>query len=865
MRIAPRWAAAFCAAVILSIAVTAIAADSTKPILGTGSYWRAYEVRADRVCTGDASAKPFGPMMRTSNPPANWREPDFDDAAWWRTPGPFWDENVAVFCLRAKFPVTDPRSVKKLTLALSHCGGVVVFINGKEVLRRDLPAGKLTMDTPAAPYPLDAYVDAKGKLLPSPYHMKQREGKGEKGLLNRLKLRVRKTEPFELPVSALRKGTNVLAVEVHRSSYQPVARPLYTSRKRPQWPHVALRVLSLTAEGSGIASIGDRPDGLQVWNQDIHAQFGFCAYGDVTESLTPVRIVGVRNGQHSGQVVVSSTQALEGLKAEVSELKAAGGTIPASQVQVRYPMPSKLGIAGRKPGLHRARWQSVPAFAPLMDTPPAVVKPVTYRTRASTRAALGLPGKMKPAVVQPVWVTVSVPKDAVAGKYTGTLTVSARGLAPVAVPVELEVSDWTAPDPRDYRTFTSIYQSPESLAVQYNTPLWSEKHWQVLEQSFKLLGHNGNRLLVMPLVTRTEYGNDEGRVPWLRQANGTYRYDFTVHDRLIKLASKYCKLKAIAYQVYRSNGWGAPKPEKPNFVTVVDAKTGKRESMKLASYNTPESVKQWASLFAEIRKRLAKGGIAEGVRPILGMGHDGGTNRQVVANFKKCFPEGSWQYGGHNRPRQSRNRSGYMGYIEYLYVSEFIPAPQKARRRGWNTGPDATYILMSQRLRDPIQTAMMVRTMGERALLLGDMGAGKMCLDYWPVKGSVRVMNRTLYSRWPESSAKQRSPHLVFLGYPGPKGAVTTCKYELMHEGLQETEARIFVEDALVNKKITGDLAKRALALLDRRADLCRVVHLRRRPLSGMINAGWQARSRSVYRMAAEVAKTARVSGRKTR
>ena len=860
------WLAA-CLAIAACLAPAATAGEPAKTILGIGSYWRVYEMKADKVIPlallkeADPKAakdRVFGPDLNTDPPPDGWRKPDFDDAGWVRTPGGFWERHGALFCLRTRFTVTDPKAVTHLTLSARYAGGLAVYLNGVEVLRRHLPKGPLRPHTPADPYPRDAYVDAKGLLLPSGYHIGQRIGKGEKNLSARVAKRRRDIAPVSLSAAPLRKGTNVLAVELHRSAFRPVAEALYKNRRlaRGQWPHIGLWELHLRAAGAATPNVA-RPDGVQVWNQDVHRVFGIREYGDPHEPLRPVRLVGARNGVYSGQVVVGSTRPIAGLVATATALRRTEGqdTIPASQVRIRYAGLTTMGIGDTHAGLSIPGYHAVPAFRPLLDRAPAVVKLATLPMDRRHRAPLGLPSTMKPAAVQPVWVTVRIPKDAPAGRYRGTLSIRAQRLPAIQVPIELEVIGWTLPDPRDFSTFIAVYQSPESVAFQYNVPMWSEKHWALLDKSFELMGYLGNRLLVIPLVNRTEYGNDESRVPWIRRTGGAFGYDFAVHDRLVKLAQKHCKLKVITYQVYRSNGWGPPPPTKPTFVTVLDPATKKTEAMKLPAYATAESKKLWQPFIDELRKRFDKGGPLEGVRPILGIGHDGGVNRAVVKHFAEMWPQARWQYGGHGRRSPGRSRSAYLGYVEYLYVAHTIPSPRQTRRYGWDLDHSQMFIVYSQRIRDAGQTPTVMRTLAERASLLGDMGAGKMCIDYWPVKGSTRVMVKSLYSRWPESSARQRSPHMAYMGQPGPDGALATFKTEMLREGLQEAEARVFIEKALRRERIQGKLAPACQALLDKRTDLCRIAHGNQRPVRSAYNAGWQERSAALYRLAAQVAR----------
>ncbi|KPJ71491.1 MAG: hypothetical protein AMS14_09100 [Planctomycetes bacterium DG_20] len=284
-----------------------------------------------------------------------------------------------------------------------------------------------------------------------------------------------------------------------------------------------------------------RPRGWHVWNQDMHREFGEAEYGDPCETPQPIRLVGARNGYYSGLVVAGSDGPIEGLKAKVEDLEGPG-VIPAANVRVRYARLSSL--QGNNP----------PAFIGLEEEPPARV-----------------PLSPDEGAVQPVWVTVRVPKNVAAGKYQGSLQISAAGVETVKVPVELEVVDWTLPDPTAFRSFMSIYQSPETVALQYGVPLWSEEHWRLMEKSAELMGYVGNNLAIVPLVCRTEFGNDQSMVGWIKKPDGSYDYDFKVFDRYIDMLQKYCTIKFASCQVYYGGGWGSVDPaERSVSVTVVD-------------------------------------------------------------------------------------------------------------------------------------------------------------------------------------------------------------------------------------------------------------------------------------------------------
>ena len=90
------------------------------------------------------------------------------------------------YYLRTSFTVSNPAQVTGLTLDLLRDDGAVVYLNGVEVARDNMPGGTITAATPASTAVAGADEAA--------FHR------------------------FTLNPAALRDGTNVLAVEIHQSS-----------------------------------------------------------------------------------------------------------------------------------------------------------------------------------------------------------------------------------------------------------------------------------------------------------------------------------------------------------------------------------------------------------------------------------------------------------------------------------------------------------------------------------------------------------------------------------------------------------------------------------------------------------------------
>ena len=98
-------------------------------------------------------------------------------------------------------------------------------------------------------------------------------------------------------------------------------------------------------------------------------------------------------------------------------------------------------------------------------------------------------------------------------------------------------------------------------------------------------------------------------------------------------------------------------------------------------------------------------------------------------------------------------------------------------------------------------------------------GAGftRLALDFWavPDKNARDLPPRSLLL------AYEKTPWSIFyrnntrsLVEPGPQGPIGTVRYEMLREGLQECEARITIEKALVAGTVKGDIAKQCREFL---------------------------------------------------
>ena len=862
-------------------------------ILDTSGFWRYhYTLRKPVLKTSgtitDTQLKSFEESFKLETPflAPGWQAAAFDDSSWDRVCGvPFlgrcdWaidysmgvgmfgeydsSPGLARIYMRGKFEVTEPARVKDLALSVGYLGGAAAYLNGKELARGHLPQGAaLTLETLATEYPDEAYLAPDGKPI----------GKSSPNA----RIRLRQLSDIKIPSEALCKGVNVLAIEVYRAPY-PAS--VTVAKRGLQWANcgiVSVRLKSQTSEG--IIPNATRPKGVQVWNSDPLAYDTDLDFGDPNEPLRPIAIAGTRAGVFSGKVVVGSDQPLKGLRASMGALTriGGGGEIAPAAARVRYASPNSTQI--RTIGHYRAVLTA--RFDPLEETPPDEA-PVRVR---AIKSGLLKPGQPKPVfgAVVPVWLTIRVPGDVSAGDYHGTLTVTAEGIKPVLVPVHLTVHAWKMPPPHEFRTFVDLIQSPDSVALYYDTPLWSDRHFQLIEKSFSLMGEVGNKTVYVPLICQTSFGNEQTMVRWVKQPDGKYTYDFSVLDRYLDLYARHCgSPEAVCLDVWdvfleggeinvnaHQTDMKFQKSGRGPIVTQLNPATGEVADLQLPLYTkTEESKALWKPLAEQLRLRMKARGWED--RMVLALASDANPSREVVQFFQEILPGARWMVATHD------NKVALHGIPyalrEVVYALKFTTYPEVKTRLGWKNSKfrypakggewfSQTTVQFPRNMHEwaPLTTW---RLLVEWNIMGSQRGFGRFGADFWPALKNKRgqrvgvVSSRYPDRVWPTLGIEFGTP--AVLG-AGKDGALSTARLEMIREGVQECEARIFLEEALLDD---GRKAKLGEALAGRcRAALNERTLAIERGCGGAqigcrwyLASGWRQRSGELYALAAEVA-----------
>lgn len=139
--------------------------------------------------------------------------------------------------------------------------------------------------------------------------------------------------------------------------------------------------------------------------------------------------------------------------------------------------------------------------------------------------------------VRGLWLTVQVPQDAKAGIYKGYVELDVNGKA-AKYSYTVKVLDRTLPAPAEWAFHLDLWQNPYAIARVHNVELWSKEHFDVLRPYMLKLASAGQKAITATLIDRPWDGQTfdpfGSMVTWIKKADGTWLYDFTIFDRWVE-------------------------------------------------------------------------------------------------------------------------------------------------------------------------------------------------------------------------------------------------------------------------------------------------------------------------------------------
>ena len=365
----------------------------------------------------------------------------------------------------------------------------------------------------------------------------------------------------------------------------------------------------------------------------------------------------------------------------------------------------------------------------------------------------------------------------------------------------------------------------------------------------RYLGESGSRTLYVPLICRTNFGNEESMVRWVKKADGQYDWDFSILDKYLDLAQKNLgPMKFVAFgvwDVYLNHEGGATTVtdedkknidiyvhknaaalrwqmrDKGPLVTTFDPATGQTSSMNLPRYEDPACRPLWKPLFEQLHKRMAQRGLED--KMAVSMLSDIWPLQAEVTAIQDITGGLPWVSHCHGGSHVVKMLYGLtpIKYFAMVWNNGMPDEPGKGRKYGWK---DSDPILVQYHrfyyLNKTFSLAAVLHV-PELNVTGGQRGMGRIGADFWPViRNKKGARAGYAVDRYPESYWHSLNVGCNLL-CPGPDGPVASQRYEVLREGVQECEARIAIERVLTDETLKArlgpDLAPRAQDMLDAR------------------------------------------------
>jgi hypothetical protein len=240
--------------------------------------------------------------------------------------------------------------------------------------------------------------------------------------------------------------------------------------------------------------------------------------------------------------------------------------------------------------------------------------------------------------------------------------------------------------------------------------------------------------------------------------------------------------------------------------------------MEQPTIGTPESLTFWKPVVDVALKKLTDRGWLD----VSSFGHNSycyPAKTQVVAVAKSLWPDGVWAYTAHNGTLGGAWGTGEGKVSMPIKYSVCVWTEGRLAPRGGRAllkpRPSIWCDTARTRHRD-WSPLIVIRNLPEEVIQRGHDGVGDFGSDLFPVKkekGGFYCLGNGRGTGGPNDA--QRA-----ILAPGPDGAVSTERFENFREGVELSEAVLFLEKTLQDKKLSGELEQKVNRYLDERGEV---------------------------------------------
>ncbi|GAA0591657.1 hypothetical protein GCM10009001_04730 [Virgibacillus siamensis] len=502
-----------------------------------------------------------------------------------------------------------------------------------------------------------------------------------------------------------------------------------------------------------------------------------------------IKLTTVRNEQASAQIAVASTEQIDSLQANVSDLENKNGNkISSENVQIRY-----VGYVPVEKSINGSSIEDVAGRAISGDKNLGVVADTLLE-----KSKVDVPDHS----VQPIWFTFHIPKSANPGEYSGEITIETGDDKKITYNLQVTINDVAIPDPQDYEFNLDVWMNPNAIAAAYDVEPWkSEEHWDLIKKYFKDLASSGQDTITTTIIQnpwlvgwndwkpQTATGYDT-MVKW-RYDGENWEFDYSIFDRYVQTGLEAGVGPHItAYSLLTFRG--------KQRITYLDERTGEVVTKRMEA-GDPFWREAWTAFLNDFSDHLKRKGwlnqtyLAFDERPPE-------ITSKAIDLLKDAAPEflDQTQMAGTEKVgKYAQNLSlaiDSLGKVTDEWIKQRREAGKTTTYYVWAGDHHPNTLSFSP----AVESRMMAWISADKKL----DGFLRWAYNSWP---------KNVYDN-PVYAFTQGDEYFV---YPGKKGPMSSIRWELLKEGIEDYELVQMARE----KNPDSEAIKKALELASRQWD----------------------------------------------
>lgn len=251
-----------------------------------------------------------------------------------------------------------------------------------------------------------------------------------------------------------------------------------------------------------------------------------------------VFLESVRNEQISAQIAVASDSDISNLRVNISDLENQDQSVIENEnINTRFVqfLPVQNALTGAQ--LSQINTEGISGAR----TPDVVGDPLVEIDQVDVPLLRA----------QPVWITIDVPEDTAPGTYEGIIEVQTDQYDTFTFELDLEVHDEVIPDPEDFLFNLDVWINPFAVSDYHEVDPWSEEHWEKLQPYLEDMTQWGQKKILTTIVEKpwkVSWLHDEYReqtdaefgsmIKWTLHSDGEWSFDYSIFDRYVEESLK---------------------------------------------------------------------------------------------------------------------------------------------------------------------------------------------------------------------------------------------------------------------------------------------------------------------------------------